>query len=147
MTLAARFSYNGLRKSELGREVTEIEMQQVAPSIFAMAPHESRSARYAYVPTIEVLRGLRREGFAAFMVAQSTSRVPGKSEFTKHMIRMRHPDKIGRGGSPEIILVNSHDGTSSFQLKGGWFEFVCQNGADPGHHWRRHPHQAHWRDH
>ena len=33
-----------------------------------------------YIPTIEVLRGLRKEGFEPFMVAQSKSRIEGKSE-------------------------------------------------------------------
>ena len=56
----------------------------------------SRQARQAiralhlYIPTIDVLRGLRKEGFEPFMVAQGQSRVEGKAEFTKHMIRMRH---------------------------------------------------------
>lgn len=130
--LANRFSYNGLRKLDGSRPLTEIEMREVAPSIFAAEAHASRSARYAYVPTVDVLRGLQDEGFAPFMVCQSTSRIPGKSEFTKHMIRMRHPDQIGKGGAPEIILLNSHDGTSSYQMLGGWWEFVCQNGLMRG---------------
>src|SRR5262245_25391399 len=130
--LASRFSYNGLRKLDGTRALTEIEMRQVAPSIFAAEAHESRSARYAYVPTIEVLRGLQQEGFAPFMVCQSTSRIPGKSDFTKHMVRLRHPHQIGRGGSPELILINSHDGTTSYQLLAGFMEFVCQNGLVRG---------------
>jgi len=46
----------------------------VAPSIFADAPHESRSERYSYIPTASVLQGLRGEGFEPFMVCQT--RVP-----------------------------------------------------------------------
>jgi hypothetical protein len=67
-----------------------------------------------YIPTIDVLRGLRKEGFEPFMVAQSHSRIEGKTEFTKHMIRMRHArDGAGqrqcRPEANEIILINSHD--------------------------------------
>lgn len=29
---------------------------------------------------------------------------------------------------PEIILLNSHDGSSSYQMLPGLFRFVCQNG-------------------
>ena len=61
-------------------------MRPAAPSIFAAGKHESRSARYTYIPTIEALRGLQTEGFQPFMVAQGKSRIEGKSEFTKHMI-------------------------------------------------------------
>ena len=38
-------------------------MRLAAPSIFAAGKHESRSERYAYIPTIDVLRGLQKEGF------------------------------------------------------------------------------------
>ena len=72
-------------------------MRLAAPSIFAAGKHASRSERYTYIPTIEVLRGLRKEGFEPFMVAQSASRIEGKTEFTKHMIRMRH---AGAGRRP-----------------------------------------------
>jgi hypothetical protein len=39
------------------------------------------------------LRGLRKEGFEPYMVAQGASRIEGKAEFTKLMIRMRHADR------------------------------------------------------
>jgi len=48
-----------------------------------MASRASRSERYTYIPTIDVLRGLREEGFEPFMVAQSQSRIEGETEFTK----------------------------------------------------------------
>ena len=101
-------------------------MRQAAPSIFAAGKHASRSTRYTYIPTIEVLRGLRKEGFEPFMVAQGKSRIEGKTEFTKHMIRMRHPrDAVGqvtaRPEANEIILINSHDGASSYQMIAGKF--------------------------
>src|SRR5688500_9517761 len=101
VALATRFGRGFTTTQHGSRPLTDIEMRQVAPSIFAMEAHEGRSARYAHIPTFEVLQGLQREGFAPFMVAQSRCRLPGKADFTKHMIRLRHADKIGRGGSPE----------------------------------------------
>ena len=61
-TLATRFarSVHVVRSdSPLGEE----QMRLAAPSIFAPGKHASRSERYTYIPTIEVLRGLRKEGF------------------------------------------------------------------------------------
>ena len=102
--------------------LAEDQMRQAAPSIFAEGKHASRSERYTYIPTIEVLRGLRKEGFEPFMVAQSKSRIEGKSEFTKHMIRMRHAGHVeARPEANEIILINSHDGASSYQMLAGVF--------------------------
>ena len=43
--------------------LSDDQIHRVAPSIFADAPHESRSQRYAYIPTAAVLTELRKEGF------------------------------------------------------------------------------------
>src|SRR3954464_925321 len=126
--LATRFARNAhVVRSEL--PLPEEQMRLVAPSIVAPGKHSSRSERYAYIPTIDVLRGLRKEGFEPFMVAQSRSRVEGRSEYTKHMIRMRHAGQVNaRPEANEIILINSHDGASSYQMLAGVFRFVCCNG-------------------
>lgn len=124
-----RFAYHNKQQVFQNRALTEDEIRAVSPSIFAEGKHESRSERFTYIPTIEVLRGLRREGFVPFMVCQSRSRIEGKSEFTKHMIRLRRVEDVARnGGSPESILVNAHDGTASYQMYGGYWESVCSNG-------------------
>jgi len=104
------------------------QIMRIAPSVFAADKHASRSDRYTYVPTIEVLAGLRKEGFQPFMVAQGNSRIEGKAEFTKHMLRLRHASDIATKEANEIILINSHDGTSSYQMLSGLIRFVCSNG-------------------
>lgn len=126
----------------LGRNLTQIRndaglddavMMQVAPSIFAVEKHDSRSDRYAYIPTSTVLQGLRNEGFVPVMAAQARCRDEGKREFTKHMVRMRHAGQgKGEGEANEVILLNSHDGTSSYQMVAGMFRFVCANGLVVG---------------
>jgi len=108
-------------------------LQHYAPSAFATAAHESRSDRYTYIPTSEIINGLMREGFEPFSATQSRCRIAGKSEFTKHMIKFRHPDSFSAiqhvGDSvPEVVLVNSHDGTSAYKLSAGLFRLVCSNG-------------------
>jgi Domain of unknown function (DUF932) len=130
--LATRFARNTfVVRSEA--PLAEDLMRQAAPSIFAEGKHASRSERYTYIPTIEVLRGLRKEGFEPFMVAQSKSRIEGKTDFTKHMIRMRHAGQVeAKPEANEIILINSHDGASSYQMLAGVFRFVCCNGLVVG---------------
>ena len=92
--------------------LSDEQIFNAAPSVFADAPHNSRSARYAYIPTCEVVNGLRGEGFQPFMACQARSRIEGKAEFTKHMIRFRHQNQIIGDTANEIILVNSHDGVN-----------------------------------
>ena len=136
-TLATRFSGRTSHTLRSEQPLSEDQMRAAAPSIFAEGKHASRSERYTYIPTIDVLRGLRKEGFEAFMVTQGSSRVEGKAEFTKHMIRMRHHrDHSGQARTKpeanEVILINSHDGASSYRMLAGMIRFVCCNGLVVG---------------
>lgn len=117
--------------------LTDADIARLAPSVFAMTAHESRSARYAHIPTVDVLTGLRKEGFVPFMAQQGKCRVEGKSDFTKHMIRLRHVDSMARANEVgadvnEVIVLNSHDGTSAYKMMAGCFRFVCANGMVVG---------------
>ncbi len=125
-TLASRFSRNAVALRS-HRPLSNDEIAQVAPSILAQTAHESRSARYSYIPTINVLDALRKEGFQPFMVCQTRVRDDDRRAYTKHLVRMRHVGDIAGREANEIILLNSHDGSSSFQLVGGCFRFVCQD--------------------
>ena len=125
--LAASFkNISGLVRSD--SPLSDEQILRAAPSVFAETPHDSRSARYAYIPTSDVVNGLRKEGFMPFMACQARSRIEGKAEFTKHLLRFRHEGQINGDTANEIILVNSHDGTSSYQMLAGCFRFVCHNG-------------------
>lgn len=127
MQLASRFaSRSPVLRSE--HPLSDEQIRTVVPSIFADAPHESRSERYSYIPTAAVLTELRKEGFQPFMVCQTRVRAEDRRDFTKHMIRLRHANQINAREANEIILLNSHDGTSSYQLLAGMFRFVCKNG-------------------
>ncbi|MGC2971841.1 DUF932 domain-containing protein [Paraburkholderia aspalathi] len=131
MQLASSFRY-GSPMLHSDSPLSDDQIRRVAPSIFADGKHESRSERYTYIPTIDVLRGLRNEGFQPFMVCQTRVRDQDKREFTKHLIRMRPANEITGEDVNEIILLNSHDGTSSYQMLGGVYRFVCQNGMVAG---------------
>lgn len=127
MSLATRFaSRSPVLRAD--RPLSDDQIRAVAPSIFADAPHGSRSERYAYIPTATVLTELRQEGFEPFMVCQTRVRNEDRREYTKHLIRLRHASQINGSEANEVILLNSHDGTSSYQMLAGLFRFVCHNG-------------------
>ncbi|MEH6498312.1 MAG: DUF932 domain-containing protein [Pseudoalteromonas distincta] len=127
MSLASRFSSRApvLRSDH---PLSNDQIRAVVPSIFAEAPHESRSERYSYIPTAIVLSELRKEGFEPFMVCQTRVRNEDRRDHTKHLIRLRHASQINGSEANEIILLNSHDGSSSYQMLAGMFRFVCHNG-------------------
>ena len=108
------------------------QVRRSAPSAFATEAHSSRSIRYAYIPTSNVIEGMMQAGFQPMLAKQGRSRVAGKAEYTKHLIRFRH-ETISRqmqvgDTMPEIVLINSHDGTSAYKLLAGIFRLVCSNG-------------------
>lgn len=124
----ARFGSGGviLRSKEA---LEDDQIRNAAPSVFAQDKHASRSDKYTYIPTSEVLAGLRKEGFQPYEVRQGGSRDEEKRGFTKHLIRLRRESAPSVGDSlREIVLLNSHDGTSSYQLMSGVFRLVCSNG-------------------
>ena len=53
MRLASRFGrYNSIRRE---RPLTDDELMQFVPSVFSGDKHESRSERYTYIPTINII--------------------------------------------------------------------------------------------
>ncbi|MBA8862747.1 hypothetical protein FHW19_004498 [Ochrobactrum anthropi] len=123
--------YTDTARFDTGRALSEDEMRRIAPSIFAMTAHESRSERFMPIPTIEILRGLTKEGFVPVGVKQSASRIEGKANYTKHLIRLRRVDdgKTYNVGDNvcEILLKNANDGTSAYELMAGLFRIRCMN--------------------
>jgi hypothetical protein len=113
--------------------LTNDQIMRVAPSVFAADKHESRTKRYTYLPTIDALNALRREGFEVFAVQQSRTRDESKREHTKHMLRLRHmgaTNALANVGDTynEITLINSHDGSSAWEMCAAAFRLACLNG-------------------
>ncbi|TKU94866.1 DUF945 domain-containing protein [Citrobacter sp. wls617] len=126
MKLASRFGRVNLIRRD--RPLTHDELMQHTPSVFGEEKHVSRSERYAYIPTITLLESLQREGFQPFFACQTRVRDQSRREHTKHMLRLRRAGQITGQQVPEIILLNSHDGSSSYQMLPGLFRAVCCNG-------------------
>ena len=130
------FRYASSSKQSTFRSSTALSNNQIAyyaPSVMASEAHHSRGEKYSFIPTIQVIDSLRTEGFEPYEIRQTKTRSADKREHTKHMVRMRHVNAITSAEEvPEIILLNSHDGTSSYQIMGGVFRFVCSNGLIAG---------------
>jgi hypothetical protein len=122
------------------KAMSESDLRAAAPSIFSNKAHDSRSARYAVVPTIDVLERLRKAGYVPTAASQNGMRRGDDKEkarrapFVRHLIRLRHRDELDvsmrKVGDvvPEIVLLNSHDGTSAFRMEAGLYRLVCSNG-------------------
>lgn len=110
--------------------MTLATLERTVPSIFATQGGLNTSDRYKQIPTIQIVEQLEKEGFEITKATQTNSRSNDKRDFAKHMLRFRHKDATPTvdGLFPEVILVNSHDGSSCYSLMAGIYRFICQNG-------------------
>lgn len=109
------------------------ELRELVPTLFKTDAHSSRSQRFQVIETHELLERLAAENFVPVQVQTGGSRSKDKLAYTKHLIRLRQRDVIGRAPAvgdshPEIILTNAHDGTASYGLRAGLYRLVCANG-------------------
>ena len=112
------------------QEIDNHQLRALAPSVFAGQAHAKVSDRYSFLPTATVIDGLRAEGWAPVWASEQRIRLSDRQGFQKHMIRLARTDDLSRTQAerPELILVNSHDRSSAYQLHAGIFRFVCSNG-------------------
>jgi len=100
------------------------------PAVFAEDKHFSRSDKYTFVSTLKVLQALATEGFHPHSIMQGGTKFEDRRGYTKHLVRFRQNSAVGRGGTVyEVLLLGSHDGTTSYQMFGGFYRALCKNGT------------------
>jgi hypothetical protein len=103
-------------------------LRERAPAAFAPGAHDRMSTSYTFISTARVLEALNAAGFLPVEARQAVrARSPVHA---RHLIqlRRRHETIHLRDAIPEILFLNSHDGTSAYQLRVGLFRVVCTNG-------------------
>lgn len=104
-------------------------LQARVPAAFAAAPSEHLRSTYTFIPTAKIVSALHDVGFLAVEARQSGSRKRSPIH-ARHLLRLRRRFETVEVGDaiPELVLVNSHDGTSAYQLRVGLYRPVCRNG-------------------
>lgn len=114
------------------------ELMYKAPSVFATQPSAKTTSKYMFIPTIDVVEQIEKQGFSVVAAGQSRTRKADGKDEVKHMVRFRRNEHVGLQLSeqdksvPELVLFNSHNGLSSFQLNLGLYRLVCSNGLIVG---------------
>lgn len=103
-------------------------------SVTATRAATTTSARYGFIPTSDVIAQLAHAGFIPVRVQQARVRLESRQGFQKHVLRFRHRDHAAQVGDsiPEIVIVNSHDGSSAYKVMAGVYRLVCANGLIVG---------------
>lgn len=103
-------------------------LRERVPAVFAPSPHARTSSSYTFIATDRVLAALSSAGFLP-VEARQASRAKSPIH-ARHLIRLRRRFETVqlRDAIPEILFLNSHDGTSAYQIRVGLFRVVCTNG-------------------
>lgn len=122
-------------KNNVITSITLEKAKDLAPAIFATSPAPTiKSPKYQFTPTFEVIEHMQDMGYLLTGVKQSKSGVDLRKNWGIHITRFQHPDlyiKNSQGeveARPEVVLINSHDGTRPIQFEMGLFRLVCENG-------------------
>ena len=123
---------NYLPKARETVAISDEELRRVVPSIFASQPIEGVSDRYSFFPTSSILQGMRENGWVPVRAEEQSVRTEARRGFQKHLIRFARTEHLQiwekNQVRPEVVLLNSHDKSSAYQLHCGLFRLVCLNG-------------------
>lgn len=112
--------------------LTNEKILKFAPSAATKQPQGHLSDKYSFISTLDVVDLLRDEGWYPSYARQSRVNKKENDGYQKHLIRMRHPNHTQGNEYLEIVIVNSHNGRSSYQFMIGIFRLVCTNGLFVG---------------
>jgi hypothetical protein len=115
--------------SAFDRGLTLDTVRQRAPAVFADSAHERLTSHYTFIPTMRVLTGLMQAGFVPVEARQAPTRTASPLH-ARHVVRLRRRFETVslRDSVPEVVFLNSHNGSSAYQLRLGIFRVVCTNG-------------------
>jgi hypothetical protein len=115
--------------------LTVEDMRQRAPAMFSDTKAERLTDRYASLRTADLLPIMADYGYFPVQAAQKrpTKSSPVAAEHKSHMVAFSKAGDEGDGQTRgEIIVYNSHDGTSAVRLFAGAYRFICSNGVVAG---------------
>lgn len=82
-------------------------------------------SRYKHIQTMDVANFFRNKGWVI-------RTVQGAGKFSRHLVRMVHPNHVIGEDRLEILIRNSYDGRSKLNVSLGIYRLVCSNGLVVG---------------
>jgi hypothetical protein len=116
--------------------LTRDDVAAVTPSAIATSHDGRRSDRYRFVPTVEIIDSMEANGWGVARIRAPKSRTSLSREFGLHQLEFQDRNAVGiadprQQGNPifpRIHIINSHNGTSRFEVLAGLYAMVCSNG-------------------
>lgn len=94
--------------------------------------YRETSDRYKLIRTDKVIEVFQDNGLSVVDTSFAKTRDKEREGFQKHMVIFSADNLKTNDGQLQLLLTNSHDGSSSYQLDLGFFRRVCANGIIDG---------------
>ena len=85
------------------------------------------SSKYSVIQTTKVYELLADYGFREDRYRQARERRIEREAFSKHVSILQREQDCDQHGGFNLLLVNSHNGTSALHLEAGYFRILCEN--------------------
>jgi hypothetical protein len=113
--------------------ITPISLDTLAsqvPAAFSDHAAQRTSANYVFISTKQLVTALLEAGFVATHARQARVRRAEGGAFARHMLCFQPQREVVSlvDAIPQIVLINSHDGCCSYQLRAGLYRPLCTNG-------------------
>jgi len=112
--------------------LTNEEIQQRAPAVFAHGAANDLSAKYGNFDSTTAIAVMAENNYFPVQAAQIKSRNVKSLKYGQHLLAFAKNDPVSLAEQPEIVFYNSHDGGSSMRLFAGMYRFICSNGIVAG---------------
>lgn len=90
---------------------------------------------YGFIPTHSIVEKFLDHGWELQSARQARVKNVERDGYQRHLLRFRHPDiqridglSNDNASIPELVLMNSHDGTSALRIYFGLMRLACLNG-------------------
>lgn len=101
--------------------------------ILTLNKHESRTDKYNFISSTRVIQDIELHGFKHHTTSFAHTKKESKKGYQKHIMIFDHPNMfVDDGNKLQLLVTNSHDGTSSLVFNLGVFRTVCANGLVVG---------------
>lgn len=101
--------------------------------VLQVEKHQGKSEKYQFISSNDIGRFFENEGFQLDGVSYANCRNENKRGFQKHLMLFSRPDLLIDGDNKlQLLVTNSHDGSSALKINTGVYRAICANGLVSG---------------
>ena len=125
---------NGHEVKHLDAPLELDQIPSILPQHLNHTAAKGRTEKYDLFESDTIIRNLQEQGFVVRDAIRQKSRheEDGGVLTSRHLYRLCKKEDFSKEEIPELVLVNSHNGSCSLKVYTGFFRLICENGVIAG---------------